>query len=261
MSIGNIGGAGGVIFGNIQDVKNLPLQTLTALVMAEVMQTREAEQQQKVEEIAAQNAKAKQYNDALGEIAGLSSWFSSDSKSTEKRELVKGDHKTYGADAMSKWADVANGKTTEISVPTKKTDEEGNSWIVSEKKSLAGLSFEQKLDLMGPDTTPSITNEMKEAMRGRAKLADLSKEYGMLTGGTYEAGQTYANIAHGDPSKGTLETLKTKLRTAAEAISTNNQLEMIKLQQLIGAVDAAKTALTQFVKTAGDAEKEIVQKF
>jgi hypothetical protein len=139
------------------------------------------------------------------------------------------------------------------------TDEQGKkSYVITPTK---GLSFEQRLDLMGPDSKPPMSNEMKEAMRGRAKLADLAKEYGMLTGGEYDSGQTYANIAHGDPSKGTLETLKTKLRTAAEAISTNNQLEMIKLQQLIGAVDAAKTALTQFVKTAGDAEKEIVQKF
>jgi hypothetical protein len=150
---------------------------------------------------------------------------------------------------MSKWADVANGKTKEITLAD------------GSKKSLDGLSFEQKLDMLGPKTVPPMTDDMKEAMRGRAKLADLAKEYGMLSGGNYKDGQTYENIAHGDPSKGTLETLKTKLRTAAEAISTNNQLEMIKLQQLIGAVDAAKTALTQFVKTAGDAEKEIVQKF
>jgi hypothetical protein len=260
MSIGNIAGAGGVVFGNIQDTKSLPLQTLTALVMAEVMQTREAEQQQKVEEIAAQNAKAKQFNDMLGEVARLTEAFSADEGNTARRTPKNHDEKpdNIGKTNMDTWKKLAE-PTESFTVTTP-----GNGEVAVRKYQtfeLKEMSFEQRLNLLGPNTTPALTADGKERLMARAKLADMSKEFGMLTGGSVEKGSTYENIAYGDVSKGTLETLKTKLRTAAEAISTNNQLEMIKLQSLIGAVDAAKTALTQYVKTSGDAEKEIVQKF
>lgn len=250
MAINSVGGAGGVVFSNV-NASNMPLQVLTQLVMAEAMMTREAEQQQKVEEIAAQNAKAKEYNDALAELARLAEGFKADAGNADKREMVMTDHKAIGKDQLDQWKAIVQGGDIKVK----------NADGKYETVKTAGLTFEQRLDLLSETSQPSLTDAQKEQLRGRARLADMAQSYGMLIGGNFDRGDSLANVAYGDPTKGTLESLKTKIRTAAEAISTNNQLEMIKLQQLIGAVDAAKTALTQFVKTAGDAEKEIVQKF
>ena len=241
MSIGNVGAAGGVVFSNI-DTKSMPLQLLTQLVMAETMMTREKEQEQKVEEIAAQNAKAKEYNDALATITRLGGAFAADASNLDRRS----DGKNLPEADLNQWKKAATA--TELKLADGTT------------VSLAGKTFEQRLELLAK-TSPPLSETSIDFLRDRAKLADIAQTYGMLPGGKESQGMSYENIAKGDLTKGTLDTIKTKFKTAAEAISTNNQLEMIKRQQLIGAVDAAKTALTQFVKTAGDAEKEIVQKF
>ena len=59
MSINSIGGPGSALLGSA-NLQALPLKTMTMLVMAEVLTTREDSQKQKVEEIAPKNAKIKE---------------------------------------------------------------------------------------------------------------------------------------------------------------------------------------------------------
>jgi hypothetical protein len=161
---------------------------------------------------------------------------------------------------MNDWNHIAQGDFSAKDCPKGSIMVPDEKGVLVEKK-LDGLSFEERLNLLSEKSIPPMNDNAKEFLRGRARLADIAQTYGMLPGGLLSKGTSYANIAHGDMSKGTLDTLKTKLKTAAESLGSENQLEMIKLQQEIGKVDASKTALTQYTKTAADAEKEIVQKY
>jgi hypothetical protein len=262
MAINSIGGPGSTFLGNT-NLQALPLKTMTMLVMAEVMTTREDSQKQMVEELAAKNAKIKEYNDAMSEATRLAEAFSAKAESDSRRP-VENDHNAITWESMDDWNKIVHG---DVSGKDKWKDiPKGSIMVPNEKgelveKKLDGLSFEERLNLLSDKSKPPMTDSAKEFLRGRARLADIAQTYGMLPSGLDNKGTAYTNIAHGDISKGTLDTLKTKLKTAAEALGSENQLEMIKLQQEIGKVDAAKTALSQYTKTAAEGEKEIVQKF
>lgn len=258
MSINSIGGPGSTLLGNT-NLQALPLKTMTMLVMAEVLTTREDSQKQMVEELAAKNAKIKEYNDAMSEATRLAEAFNAKAESDTRRP-VGNDHTAITWDAMNDWNHIAQGDFSAKDCPKGSIMVPDEKGVLVEKK-LDGLSFEDRLNLLSEKSIPPMTDNAKEFLRGRARLADIAQTYGMLPSGVLSKGTSYANIAHGDMSKGTLDTLKTKLKTAAEALSSENQLEMIKLQQEIGKVDASKTALSQYVKTSADGEKEIVQKF
>ncbi len=265
MAINGIGAPGSAAFGKT-DLKALSLGTMTKLVLAEILTTKEDSQKQMVEELAAKNAKIKEYNDGLSELSRLAEGFTSKAESDTRRPVEK-DHQVFTRDKMDEWNHICQGDI-DLKLPDNfylqcpkgsvlVPDKDGKLEVTK----LEGLSFEERLNLLSDKSMPPMTESMKEGLRGRARLADIAQTYGMLPGGLNSKGTTYTNIAHGDMTKGTLDTLKTKLKTAAESLGSENQLEMIKLQQEIGKVDASKTALTQYTKTAAEAEKEIVQKF
>ena len=230
------GSFGGVVLGKT-DTSNLPIQMLTQLVMAETMMTREAEQRQKVEEIAAENARAKDLNDALATIASLREGLDNDKNKV--RDPKKNDGFTH-YDEINKRINGSGGNPASLN---KTADETYSDWAARQPT----------------EGTGAISTAEKAKLTERAKLADLAERYNMAPAGT--TNKSYSSIVSGAVHIDFLETLKSKVKVSSEAISSNNQLEMIKLQQLIGAVDAAKTALSQFVKTAADAQTEIVQKY
>lgn len=220
MSINVMGPAGSSGVTLDMNTSTMSVQMLTALVFAEALQVRENSQQQQVEYMAAQNKKAKEFNESLAEVTRMMAAYT-DEKQDSKR-------------------------------PTK-DDRDWSAYAKVIENRDSGDSYEAALN------KSSLTTEQKEYFRDRAKLADLAQSLDFLPGGGSYA--DYNSLAKGDIKRGYLETVRSKLKTAAEEINTNSQLFMIKLQQLIGQVDAIKTALSQFVKTASDSQKEITQKF
>jgi hypothetical protein len=256
MGIKSIGGPGSAAFGTA-DLKALPLATMTKLVMADIMMTRQSAQQQQVEELAEKNKQMKRYNDAVSEAVRLAEGFDDKAQSDTKRP-VENDHKAITWESMNDWNHIAQGDFSAKDCPKGSIMVPDEKGVLVEKK-LDGLSFEERLNLLSEKSIPPMNDNAKEFLRGRARLADIAQTYGMLPGGLLSKGTSYVNIAHGDVSKGTLDTLKTKLKTASEAISSENQLGMIKLQEVIGGVDSSKTTLTQYVKGEAEAQKEIAR--
>lgn len=256
MGINSIGGPGSAAFGTA-DPKTLPLGTLTKLVMADIMMTRQDAQKQEVEELAEKNKQMKRYNDAISEATRLAEGFKGTDESDTRRH-VEGDHESITWAAMNDWNHVVQGDFSAKDCPKGSIMVPDEKGVLVEKK-LEGLSFEDRLNLLSEKSIPPMKDNAKEFLRGRARLADIAQTYGMLPGGLLSKGTSYANIAHGDVSKGTLDTLKTKLKTASEAISSENQLAMIKLQETIGGVDSSKTTLTQYVKGEAEAKKELAR--
>ncbi len=257
MAINIVGGPGKTTFSSA-DFESMPIQQLTMIVMAQVMMVKEGSQRQQVEELAAKNALVKRYNDALSSAARLAEAFGSKAEPGDRRD-VSGDHQAITWDAMNDWNHICQGDFQGKDGPKGSVLVPDESGKLVEVK-LEGLTFEQRLDLLSTKSVPPMTDKAKDMLRGRAQLADIAQAYGMLDGGLQSKGTSYVNVAHGDLSKGTLDTLKTKLKTAAEALGSENQLDMIKLQEVISRVGSITSALTSFVNSSAQTQKEVAQK-
>ncbi len=225
----------------------VPLQIYTALVLAELLQIREAGQREQVEFMAKQNEKSKACNEALTVLSNMLTDYASEGATTLPNGVSK-DGKGFLQSDLDKKD--ANGK--QLLPPAVLTSVS----LAMSAASSRGLSFVDTLKKMQDDKL--LTPEQAQHFMGRAKMADLAREANTLPAGGANA--DYSALFMGTLKRGNLDAVKNGVKAAGEGITTNSQLFMIKLQQLVSLVDAIKTALSQFVKTSGEGLKEIMQK-
>lgn len=227
------------------DTSSIDVEVLLPLVLAENQKTAQNKMRAQVEEMAQSNERARVLNQSLTTITS----FMGD---------IKGDTSTSFRDNFNS----ANNLDSSLSA----------SDMTAYKSLLTNVMGTTPpgsvLEALTANT--HISAEGKAYLMGRAQLADIAMQLNLLPDGGKQKflpnemkdfkHDTYLALALGSPTKGVLDTLKNGIKAAADNISNNSQLAMINLQKCISESDAAKTGLTQSIKTIGDGKKEIMQK-
>jgi hypothetical protein len=178
----------------------------------------------KVQEYRAQLKLQQQYNDALAKIEQYSAKFSGTDTNTKRTE------DSAVTDSMQK-ALTASGATKPATNPT---------GTYSDAASKA----------------TGITDAQKKELGERAAIADMAKGLGLSETGENNDLNAFVK---GDATKGFVDSMKTKIKGAMDAIGADLQLAMIDIQTYKGRMDQFMTAMTTFAKGTADQGQSIAR--